>query len=59
MKYRNKPCEVCGEKDRSKRKVCLSCKTSFPSRSSLTGQLPFNRREEFLKAKKRGVGRNG
>jgi hypothetical protein len=58
MKYKNKPCKICGEKDKGKRKVCLGCKTNFPSSISAKGKSPFNRREDFLKLKKKMKGGN-
>lgn len=48
MKYRNKPCQVCGDPDKSKRKVCLNCKKRYPLVISQPGQGPFNR--HFLRA---------
>jgi hypothetical protein len=46
-KYRNKPCSVCGEADKSKRKVCLKCKTKYPFEPRSKGGKPFNRYELF------------
>jgi len=49
MKYRNKPCQVCGKKDNSKRKVCLDCKTKYPYEASAKSKKPFNRKELYKK----------
>ena len=52
MKYRNKPCKICGKEDRSKRKVCEECKTQYPSIKSGEGEPPFNRARAFEEAKR-------
>lgn len=52
MKYRNKPCKVCGEENSSKRKVCLECKTQFPPRKSTKGESPFDRKNEYDRKQK-------
>ncbi|KKN69620.1 hypothetical protein LCGC14_0439230 [marine sediment metagenome] len=54
-KYRNKPCKVCGKIDRSKRKVCLDCKTKYPRRWSEKGNPPFDRLSSFEKEVKEAV----
>lgn len=51
MKYRNKPCQACGEEDKSKRKVCLKCKKKFPFSASAQGLPPFNRRDKIMASK--------
>lgn len=51
MKYRNKPCEVCGEIDSSKRRVCLNCKIKYPRQISAKGGAPFNRKERQARKK--------
>jgi len=51
-KYRNKRCQVCGEDDKSKRRVCLKCKTDFPPQKSDKGGYPFNRKDEYNRKQK-------
>lgn len=54
-KYRNKPCVVCKKPDKSKRRVCLDCKTKYPSKKSEKGSPPFNRLSSFEKEVKEAV----